>query len=188
MDRHPGRAEANSALPFFWAPGPLFTGLLRLGDSRGQIRQALDASDAVDRVDLVDRSALPSRLPRPFSSPRNSPTSLCALCVLCVEKGNFGPVQEPARAIYGRGADEAKARGLKFRTEERPRIPSILSENWGPGLGRISHEFSSRGAGGAVMTRRATEAPADVLYGTSRRPTERNAVRADDCGPAVENS
>ncbi len=33
---------------------------------------------------------------------------------------------------------------------------------------------------------RATEAPANVLYGTLRRPTERNAVRVDHCADAVE--
>ena len=33
---------------------------------------------------------------------------------------------------------------------------------------------------------RATEAPVNVLYGTLRRPTERNAVRVDHCADAVE--
>ncbi|MEE8114062.1 MAG: hypothetical protein V3T23_06875, partial [Nitrososphaerales archaeon] len=31
------------------------------------------------------------------------------------------------------------------------------------------------------------EAPASVLYGTLRRPTERNTVRTSDFGDAVEN-
>jgi len=43
----------------------------------------------------------------------------------------------------------------------------------------------------AVDTRRATEAPANVLYGTLRRPTERNAAGAqrtpDGFVGAVEN-
>ena len=47
--------------------------------------------------------------------------------------------------------------------------------------------FSSGSDEGADLTRRATEAPANVLYGTLRRPTERNAVRADDFVAAVEN-
>ena len=34
---------------------------------------------------------------------------------------------------------------------------------------------------------RVTEAPASVLYGTLRRPTERNTVRMSDFGDAVEN-
>ena len=33
---------------------------------------------------------------------------------------------------------------------------------------------------------RATEAPANVLYGMLRRPTERNTVRPDHCADAVE--
>jgi len=37
------------------------------------------------------------------------------------------------------------------------------------------------------LTRRAIEAPANVLYGTLRRPTECNAGRADDFVAAVEN-
>ena len=49
------------------------------------------------------------------------------------------------------------------------------------------HRFSSRSAESADLTRRATEAPASVLYGTLRRPTERNAVRTSDLGDAVEN-
>ena len=39
------------------------------------------------------------------------------------------------------------------------------------------HRFSSRSAESAGLTRRATEATASVLYGTLRRPTERNTVR-----------
>ena len=49
------------------------------------------------------------------------------------------------------------------------------------------HRFSSRSAESAGLTRRATEAPASVLYGTLRRPTERNTVRTNDFGDAVEN-
>ena len=49
------------------------------------------------------------------------------------------------------------------------------------------HRFSSRSDESADLARRATEAPANVLYGTLRRPTECNAVRADDFGAAVEN-
>ena len=49
------------------------------------------------------------------------------------------------------------------------------------------HRFSSRSTESAGLTRRATEAPASVLYGTLRRPTERNAVRTSDLGDAVEN-
>ncbi len=33
---------------------------------------------------------------------------------------------------------------------------------------------------------RATEAPANVLYGTLRRPKECNTVRTDHCADAVE--
>ncbi len=46
---------------------------------------------------------------------------------------------------------------------------------------------SSRSDESADMTRRATEAPANVLLSTLRRPTEWNAVRADDFVAAVEN-
>ena len=49
------------------------------------------------------------------------------------------------------------------------------------------HRFSSRSAESAGLTRRAIEAPASVLYGTLRRPTERNPVRTNDFGDAVEN-
>jgi hypothetical protein len=38
----------------------------------------------------------------------------------------------------------------------------------------------------AVDTRRATEAPANVLYGTLRRPTECNAVDAARSAAAVD--
>ncbi len=51
---------------------------------------------------------------------------------------------------------------------------------------RISHTFSSRSGGRAGLTRRATEAPANVLYGTLRRPTECNTVRTDHGADAVE--
>ncbi len=40
-------------------------------------------------------------------------------------------------------------------------------------LARIMHRFLSRSDESADLTRRATEAPANVLYGTLRRPTER---------------
>ncbi len=46
------------------------------------------------------------------------------------------------------------------------------------------HRFSSRSDD---LTRRVTEVPASVLYGTLRRPTERNTGRADDFFAAVEN-
>ncbi len=49
------------------------------------------------------------------------------------------------------------------------------------------HRFSLRNDESADLARRGTEAPANVLYGTLRRPTERNAGRADDFGAAVEN-
>ena len=49
------------------------------------------------------------------------------------------------------------------------------------------HRFLSRSDESAALTRRATEAPANVLYGTLRRPTERNTGRADDSVAAVEN-
>ncbi len=49
------------------------------------------------------------------------------------------------------------------------------------------HRFLSRSDESADLARRATEAPANVLYGTLRRPTERNAARADDFVAAVEN-
>ena len=49
------------------------------------------------------------------------------------------------------------------------------------------HRFSLRSAESAGLTRRATEAPASVLYGTLRRLNERNTVRTDDSGDAVEN-
>jgi len=49
------------------------------------------------------------------------------------------------------------------------------------------HRFSSRSAETADLTRRVTEAPASVLYGTLRGPTERNTVRTSDFGDAVEN-
>jgi hypothetical protein len=39
-----------------------------------------------------------------------------------------------------------------------------------------------------VDTRRATEGPAGVLYGTSRSPTERNAVDMPGCVTVVEAS
>jgi hypothetical protein len=49
------------------------------------------------------------------------------------------------------------------------------------------HRFLSRGDESADLTRRATEAPANVLYGTLRRPTECNEDRADDIVAAVKN-
>ncbi len=53
------------------------------------------------------------------------------------------------------------------------------------------HRFLSRSDESDDLTRRATEAPANVLYGTLRRPTECNAVGAhsttDDFVDAVEN-
>ncbi len=49
------------------------------------------------------------------------------------------------------------------------------------------HRFSSRSDESADLTRRATEAPANVLYGTLRRPIECNAGRADDFVAAVED-
>ena len=54
-------------------------------------------------------------------------------------------------------------------------------------LARIMHRFLSRSDESAGLTRRATEAPANVLYGTLRRPTECNTGRADDFVAAVEN-
>ena len=54
-------------------------------------------------------------------------------------------------------------------------------------LAQIMHRFFSRSDESADLTRRATEAPANVLYGTLRRPTECNAGRADDFVGAVEN-
>ncbi len=52
---------------------------------------------------------------------------------------------------------------------------------------RIMHRFSSRSGESAGLARRATEAPANVLLSTLRRPTECNAGRADDFVAAVEN-
>ena len=52
-------------------------------------------------------------------------------------------------------------------------------------LARISHRVTLRGGGDASLTRLATEAPAVVLDGTSRRPTEHNAVRPDVYATAV---
>jgi hypothetical protein len=61
---------------------------------------------------------------------------------------------------------------------------------------RIMHRFSSRSDESADLTRAGapacgSEAPANVLYGTLRRPTECNAVGAhsttDDFVDAVEN-
>ncbi len=49
------------------------------------------------------------------------------------------------------------------------------------------HRFLSRSDESADLARRATEAPANVLYGTLRRPTECNAGRSDDFVGAVEN-
>ncbi len=49
------------------------------------------------------------------------------------------------------------------------------------------HRFSTRSDESADLARRATEAYANVLYGTLRRPTARNAGRADDFVGAVEN-
>ena len=49
------------------------------------------------------------------------------------------------------------------------------------------YRFSSRSAESTGLTRRATEAPASVLYSTLRRPIERNTVRTSDFRDAVEN-
>ncbi len=54
------------------------------------------------------------------------------------------------------------------------------------------HRFSSRSDESTGLTRRVTrkrvpQAPANVLLSTLRRPTERNAARADDFAAAVEN-
>ncbi len=54
------------------------------------------------------------------------------------------------------------------------------------------HRFSSRSDESANLTRVGapacgSEAPANVLYGTLRRPTECNADRGDDFVGAVEN-
>jgi len=49
------------------------------------------------------------------------------------------------------------------------------------------HRFLSRSDESTDLTRRAIEAPANVLYGTLRRLTERNTGRADDFVAAVEN-
>jgi hypothetical protein len=54
-------------------------------------------------------------------------------------------------------------------------------------LAQIMHRFFSRSDESVDLTRRATEAPANVLYGTLRRPTECNAGRADDLVAAVKN-
>ncbi len=53
-------------------------------------------------------------------------------------------------------------------------------------LARTMHRVLLRGDESADLARRTTEAPANVLYGTSRRPTEWNAVRADDFVAAVK--
>ena len=47
--------------------------------------------------------------------------------------------------------------------------------------------FCSEAAQTGVDTRRATEGPADVLDGTSRSPTERNAVDMPGSAAAVES-
>ena len=49
------------------------------------------------------------------------------------------------------------------------------------------HRFLSRSDESADLIRRATEGTAGVLYGTARSMSERNTVRADDFGAAVEN-
>ncbi len=49
------------------------------------------------------------------------------------------------------------------------------------------HRFSSRSDESADLIRRATEVPANVLYGTLRRLTERNTGRADEFVAVVEN-
>ncbi len=54
------------------------------------------------------------------------------------------------------------------------------------------HRFLSRSDESDDLTRAGapacgSEAPANVLYGTLRRPTERNKDRADDFVAAVEN-
>ena len=54
-------------------------------------------------------------------------------------------------------------------------------------VARIMHRLLSRSGESAGLTRRATEPPARVLYGTLRRPTERNTVRTSDLGDTVEN-
>ena len=57
-----------------------------------------------------------------------------------------------------------------------------LSASGGPRnetLARIMHRFSSRSGESGDLTRRATEAPASVLYGTLRRPTESQHSQAE---------
>jgi len=49
------------------------------------------------------------------------------------------------------------------------------------------HRFSSRSDESDDLARRTTEAPANVLVSTLRRPTEWNAGRMDDFVAAVEN-
>ena len=54
------------------------------------------------------------------------------------------------------------------------------------------HRFSSRSVESAGLTRRSTEAPVSVLYGTLKRPGapacgSRNTVRTSDFGDAAEN-
>ncbi len=59
-------------------------------------------------------------------------------------------------------------------------------------LARFMHRFLSRSDESADLTRAGapacgSEAPANVLYGTLRRPTERNTGRADEFVAVVEN-
>ncbi len=88
-----------------------------------------------------------------------------------------------------RGVD-ALYRALKQKGlhPEAPRDGEWGEERYFHILARTMHRFSSRSAASAGLTRRATEAPGSVLSGTLRRPTERNTVRTDDGGDAVENS
>ncbi len=59
-------------------------------------------------------------------------------------------------------------------------------------LAQIMHRFFSRSDESADLARAGapacgSEAPANVLYGTLRRPTECNAGKADDLVAAVKN-
>ena len=76
---------------------------------------------------------------------------------------------------------------LKCTITELGRFDSLATKTRHLILARISQSGSSRSGGSADLTRRATEAPASVLSGTLRRPTERKAVRADDSADAVES-
>ena len=74
--------------------------------------------------------------------------------------------------------------------EKQESHPLRLGKN--SALARFMHRFLSRSDESADLTRAGapacgSEAPANVLYGTLRRPTERNTGRADDFVAAVEN-